>query len=155
MQTQQNGQGDYILIPKMKMKYKEEEDKMRIKASIDLYYGGTNVWVNQRKDLWSINLYYGKEYKHNNTHENPIYYGEEWVYYGEEWVNQQLQQGINTSAKQKINNKRLMIQIQTTRMGQSRSKFKLIRYFTLVGVDSFYKDRNNFIFLKNTSWVIS
>ena len=54
MQTQQNGQGDYILIPKMKMKYKEEEDKMRIntaKASIDLYYGGTNVWVNQRKDL--------------------------------------------------------------------------------------------------------
>ena len=34
------------------MKYEEEEeDKMRIntaKASIDLYYGGTNVWVNQR-----------------------------------------------------------------------------------------------------------
>ena len=50
MQTQQNGQGDYILIPKMKMKYKEEEDKMRIKASIDLYYGGTNVWVNQRTE---------------------------------------------------------------------------------------------------------
>ena len=73
------------------------------------------------------------------------------MYYGEEWVNQQLQQGINTSAKQKINNKRLMIQIQTTRMGQSRSKFKLIRYFTLVGVDSFYKDTNTFIFLKNTS----
>ena len=48
----------------MKMKYKEEEeDKMRIntaKASIDLYYGGTNVWVNQRTDLWSINQYYGE-----------------------------------------------------------------------------------------------
>ena len=44
-----------------------------------------------------------------------------------------------------------MIQIQTTRMGQSRSKSKLIRYFILVGVDSFYKDTNTFIFLKNTS----
>ena len=39
---------------------------------MDLYYG-------MGESANGSDLYYWEQYKHNNTHDNLIYYGKEWV----------------------------------------------------------------------------